>query len=114
MVAGIDVSHHQFVVNWTEVAATEIRFCFIKATEGVSNPDPRFPQNWAAVGSLTPGDLPPVLDLEAVESRSGVTPFFYLSPSTHCSVTLACMDLLAIFKRGNYGGNYAAGGPESI
>ena len=46
MVAGIDVSHHQFVVNWADVAATEIRFCFIKATEGASSPDPRFAQNW--------------------------------------------------------------------
>ena len=133
MLSGIDVSHHQLEVNWTDVAATEVRFCFIKATEGASIVDRRFAENWTGaagvgllrgayhffhpsvssatqadsfihtVGSLQPGDLPPVLDLEvpaewagitaadraplavqwleAVESRFGVTPFVYLSPS---------------------------------
>jgi len=94
MLPGIDVSHFQSVVDWEAVAASEIQFCFIKATEGAENVDPRFAQNWRGagaagllrgayhffdplaptaaqiesfirtVGRLEPGDLPPVLDLE--------------------------------------------------
>jgi lysozyme len=77
------------------VAASGIRFCFIKATEGDSEVDPRFLANWRAaqqadiargayhffhpalpvtsqadlflttVRQADAGDLPPVLDLEA-------------------------------------------------
>ena len=91
---GIDVSHFQQTVDWTAVAASGIRFCFIKATEGAANVDARFLQNWRDAGAtglvrgayhffhplvpaatqassfirtvvrLEPGDLPPVLDLE--------------------------------------------------
>lgn len=94
MVAGIDVSHFQGVVDWPRVAASGIQFCFIKATEGTGNVDPRFILNWKSardaglvrgayhffhptapassqadsflriVSRLEPGDLPPVLDLE--------------------------------------------------
>jgi lysozyme len=94
MLPGIDVSHFQRAVDWAAVAASEIRFCFIKATEGAANVDPRFIQNWRGAGAagllrgayhffhptvpaatqaesfirtvvrLEPGDLPPVLDLE--------------------------------------------------
>jgi lysozyme len=111
MVPGIDVSHFQLAVDWAAVAASEVRFCFIKATEGAANVDPRFIQNWRGAGAagllrgvrLEPGDLPPVLDLEVpaawatiaqsaraplaiqwletVESRLGATPIVYLSPA---------------------------------
>jgi lysozyme len=94
MLPGIDVSHFQSIVDWAEVAASGIRFCFIKATEGPANVDPRFAQNWRGAGAagllrgayhffhpsfptatqassfirtvarLEAGDLPPVLDLE--------------------------------------------------
>jgi lysozyme len=94
MLPGIDVSHFQSVVDWAGVAASGIRFCFIKATEGAANVDPRFAQNWRGAGAAglrrgayhffhpsfpaaaqassfirtvvrwEPGDLPPVLDLE--------------------------------------------------
>ena len=79
-----------------------MRFCFIKATEGASHVDTRFAANWEAAGraglargayhffhpavpvtaqaelflrtvaKLEPGDLPPVLDLEAPEDWEGV------------------------------------------
>jgi len=133
MVPGIDVSHFQGTIAWSELAASEIRFGFIKATEGAGYVDPKFAANWLGartagvtrgayhffrpaipaqtqaesflrtVGTLQPGDLPPVLDLEApaawsqlavadrvarviawletVEKRSGATPIVYLSPS---------------------------------
>lgn len=92
---GIDVSHFQQSVDWTAAAAAGIQFCFIKATEGDSCVDRRFAANWKLaklagiargayhffqpaipvtsqanlflrmVNPLEPGDLPPVLDLEA-------------------------------------------------
>lgn len=38
---GIDVSHHQGVINWTEVATDAIEFAIIKATEGTTYIDPK-------------------------------------------------------------------------
>jgi lysozyme len=90
---GIDVSRHQGVVNWGQVAASGITYCFIKATQGATLTDPRFVENWRNAGShgitrgayhffspgvavarqvqhfsnvvqLSAGDLAPVLDLE--------------------------------------------------
>lgn len=90
---GIDVSHFQGSVNWTEVAGAGIVFAFVKATEGITYVDPELAVNWAAMQSagllrgayhfyeptddpasqaqnflstvsLGPGDLPPVLDIE--------------------------------------------------
>lgn len=94
MLAGIDVSHFQRQVDWVAVATSGMKFCFIKATEGPGNVDPRFRVNWKGaadaglargayhffnpnapvapqaesflrtVGRLEAGDLPPALDLE--------------------------------------------------
>lgn len=91
---GIDVSWHQGVIDWPVVASTGLEFAFVKATEGGNHADESFGKHWAAlsqtnirrgayhyyrplvdpqlqannflnqVGTLQPGDLPPVLDLE--------------------------------------------------
>ncbi len=95
---GIDVSRHQSVIDWGAVARmrekdVRIGFAFMKATEGVSLDDPRFPRNWRNAARngiprgayhyflpdrdpgaqadhyisrvrLERGDLPPVLDVE--------------------------------------------------
>jgi lysozyme len=104
MVLGIDISHFQRAIDWAVVAASEVRFCYIKATEGAGNVDPRFAENWRGareagltrgayhffhpsaspasqaesflrtVGQLEPGDLAPVLDLEAPDAWAGITP----------------------------------------
>lgn len=104
MVSGIDVSHFQLTIDWTAIAATDIRFCFIKATQGASNVDGTFARNWKAarevgllrgayhffqpsaptavqaesfirtVGLLEPGDLPPALDLEVPSAWTGIAP----------------------------------------
>ena len=92
-VYGIDVSHYQKEVDWQKVRENEIAFAFVKATEGKSLKDRKFEENWeGAVGAgiirgayhfylphlnpevqaenfiatvkLSPGDLPPVLDIE--------------------------------------------------
>lgn len=104
-VHGIDISSYQGKVNWAEVKKmsnkdVKISFVFIKATEGVSDCDKMFAQNWQQTkanhlirgayhyfiatksGSeqawhfiktvrLQKGDLPPVLD---VEHLHGVSP----------------------------------------
>ncbi len=51
MVHGIDVSHHQDVIDWKAVRNTNVRgltldFVFIKATEGLTNVDRLFKRNW--------------------------------------------------------------------
>ncbi|WP_303309783.1 glycoside hydrolase family 25 protein [Hymenobacter sp. BT730] len=93
-VHGIDVSAYQGHIDWPRVASNSVRFAFIKATEGISLRDPRFQRNWREARKagvfrgayhyfqpnydgaqqaslfvrtvpLLPGDLPPVLDVEA-------------------------------------------------
>jgi lysozyme len=93
-VHGIDVSHHQNHVNWEIVSKQKnIKFAFMKATEGISLTDRKFKTNWKgsksnkikrgayhffrpqfsgyeqakfylSVVDFDSGDLYPVLDLE--------------------------------------------------
>ena len=96
-VHGIDVSSYQGNIYWPAVALQDqdvnIRFAFIKATEGLNNIDKQFKNNWQNAKEaniirgayhfflatksgrlqaqnfiknvkLSPGDLPPVLDVE--------------------------------------------------
>jgi GH25 family lysozyme M1 (1,4-beta-N-acetylmuramidase) len=44
---GIDVSHHQNAIDWTQVAASGVRFAIAKATEGTGYIDPLFATNRA-------------------------------------------------------------------
>ncbi len=97
---GIDVSHRQGAVDWQKVAATGVLFALAKATEGADVTDERFTANYqgmkknaiipgayhyyhpstdaiaqadnflSVVGSLSPGDLPPALDIEVDEKKS--------------------------------------------
>ncbi|MDJ0366757.1 GH25 family lysozyme [Hymenobacter sp. H14-R3] len=93
-VHGIDVSAYQGRIDWPRVAQQGVRFAFIKASEGGAMRDARFRRNWRAARAagilsgayhyfqpnrdggqqaalfiatvpLRPGDLPPVLDVEA-------------------------------------------------
>ncbi len=97
---GVDVSHHQGEIDWQKLAKTDVRFAYIKATEGGDYVDPMFKQNWdaarkagLAVGayhffsrcktgvqqaknflSTVPAEvdaLPPVLDVETMEPCDG-------------------------------------------
>jgi len=43
---GIDVSQHQNAIDWRAVAAGNVRFAYIKATEGGDYRDPLFATNW--------------------------------------------------------------------
>jgi lysozyme len=100
---GVDVSHYDGTVNWTQVKAAGITFAFVKATESDDYVDPTFATNWSgmqaagivrgayhffdpsvsattqaqyvmkAVGSLGAADLPIVLDFEQLSGVSEAT-----------------------------------------
>ena len=127
--SGIDVSKWQGSINWPSVQEAGIAFAFARATYGNSVKDSFFDANWPAmkaagiirgayhfflatedpaqqadffistVGSLDPGDLPPVIDVESgsgtssnlaanvqtwlttVEQGLGRKPIIYTAPS---------------------------------
>jgi lysozyme len=47
---GVDVSAHQGDIEWREVAADDIEFVYIKATEGGDHVDETFATNWRGAG----------------------------------------------------------------
>jgi lysozyme len=96
---GIDVSRYQGDIDWARVAASDVRFAFIKATEGGDVADPQFAAHWFGTARAgiprgayhfyyfcrtgaeqaawfiqhaprEPGALPPVLDMEWTRSRN--------------------------------------------
>jgi lysozyme len=78
-IQGIDVSRYQSVVDWDKIAAQEVHFAFIKATEGATHTDSLFERNWKQIRAtgirrgayaavrLENGDMPPVLDIETLD-----------------------------------------------
>src|SRR5688572_25770827 len=56
-VQGVDVSHHQGTIDWLRLRQADLRFAYIKATEGTAFDDPRFVANWhgARAADLVPG-----------------------------------------------------------
>ena len=90
---GIDISHYQEIVDWNKILEHEPGFIFVKATEGTTIQDPKYPEyyksvrklgipvgsyhfftykspgkdqakNFLATAKLQRGDLPLVLDAE--------------------------------------------------
>jgi lysozyme len=50
---GIDVSHHQGIIDWAKVKASgKVDFAFVKATEGIGYVDPQFKHNAAGVNAI--------------------------------------------------------------
>jgi lysozyme len=45
-VRGIDVSHHQGHIGWFEASLHDVKFAYLKATEGTDYRDSRFLYNW--------------------------------------------------------------------
>ena len=43
---GVDVSHHQGAIDWRALAADNVAFAYIKATEGATHMDTLFAFNW--------------------------------------------------------------------
>ncbi len=92
---GVDVSYYQGTVDWAKAKAAGVKFAFLRLSDGTTFQDPKFVQNWTntkaagvirgayqffrpsqsvtaqadmminAIGTYQPGDLPPVIDVEA-------------------------------------------------
>lgn len=43
---GIDISHHQGDIDWTQVAGDDVSFVYMKASQGEGFKDPAFASNW--------------------------------------------------------------------
>lgn len=99
-VDGIDVSYYQGNIDWNQVKNSGVEFAFIRVSDGLSFVDPKFEQNWIGakeagvirgvyqffrpardpiaqaelllekMGELEDGDLPPVIDVEAVDGQT--------------------------------------------
>ncbi|MEW6194162.1 MAG: GH25 family lysozyme [Bacteroidota bacterium] len=46
-ITGIDISHHQGEIDWSEVKKQGVSFVFVKATEGIDYLDTMFAKYWA-------------------------------------------------------------------
>ena len=67
-VHGIDVSHHQSLINWDTVANQSVEFAFMKATEGGDWKDTLFCFNWVECDRV--GLYDGVLIISFVRKRS--------------------------------------------
>jgi lysozyme len=97
---GIDVSYYNDTIDWDTVKSQGVAFAFIRVSDGLSHFDSQFARNWSEarrvgikrgvyqlfrpnldpvaqadlllenMGQLQPGDLPPVIDVEATGGRS--------------------------------------------
>ena len=45
-IRGVDVSHYQGKIDWDKLTGENIRFAYIKATEGSKSKDEQFDKNW--------------------------------------------------------------------
>jgi lysozyme len=104
---GIDVSHYQHDIDWKLASkmvdrGQKISFAIVKATEGTSQKDSKFDDNWSTLDDhdilrgaylylhpnqsgkkqaqyfiskvdLEKGDLPPVIDIEETKNQSSAT-----------------------------------------
>src|SRR6202012_1650856 len=98
VVEGVDLSDGQGTVNWKNAHSDGIQFGIVKATQGTYNTQTGFAANWSGMksagvirgayhffdptddgvaqanhflsvmGPLSPGDLPPMLDIECPDS----------------------------------------------
>jgi len=50
-IRGIDVSHHQGDIDWSQVAGDDVTFAYVKASEGGDFKDGAFARNWAGAGA---------------------------------------------------------------
>jgi lysozyme len=56
-IQGVDVSHHQGEIDWTQLQGPAVQFAYIKASEGATFRDAQFAANWqgAVTAGVTPG-----------------------------------------------------------
>lgn len=106
---GIDVSEYQGTVDWPSVAASGLSFALARVSDGTDTLDPDFSANWSGIkaagmvrgvyqffrasedpvdqanllvnqiGTLEPGDLSPIADIELLDGESGATLIAHLA-----------------------------------
>jgi lysozyme len=102
-VPGIDVSDYQATIDWNAVKGGGIEFAFVRVSDGTGYPDSTYDANWPGakaagvvrgtyqffrsnedpiaqadlmlqkMGTLDPGDLPPVADVESTDNTDNAT-----------------------------------------
>ena len=105
---GIDVSHHQGVIDWDRVARDDISFAYIKASEGATFVDPRFVENWSGAGDVeldrgayhffslcSPGAEQASNFLRVIPDRFDLPPAVDLELSSHCDARPTVRDVRA-------------------
>jgi lysozyme len=100
---GVDVTVYYGSIDWTNVKKAGIVFAYVRANDGTSYTDPGFSTYWSGmkatgiirgafsffepsedatvqanyflniIGTLQPGDLPPMLDVEVTDGESAAT-----------------------------------------
>lgn len=86
-IIGCDISHYQGEVDWDILYQQNVKFAFIKATEGSGYVDNRFQENWSTVYNSgikagayhffsfdSPGESQAELFIKTVGKRSGMLP----------------------------------------
>ncbi len=121
---GIDVSHHQGIIQWDAVAAAGIAFVFAKATEGATHVDNQFATNWAGikqaglmraayhffrpatpveaqvdnfaavVGAIEAGNLPAILDVEEAKTGAGGDEWGAIAKADRVPLVLSCLQVM--------------------
>jgi len=51
-IRGIDISHHQDIIDWDILTREGLSFVFMKATEGGDHKDTKFKRNWQRAGDI--------------------------------------------------------------
>lgn len=81
-IVGVDVSSYQGIIDWETLASQNIKFAFIKATEGSSHVDAYFGNNWA--------------DASKTDLRIGAYHFFSFESSGKTQADLFCSTVTAV------------------
>ncbi len=98
-VRGIDISHHQGVIDWNLLVKDGVQFAYIKASEGATWRDSRFSDNWAA--SRKAGVMPgayhyyslcaqPLLQAQNFLASAPPSPFHAMPPAVDLEFSGNC------------------------
>ncbi|HUJ57675.1 MAG TPA: glycoside hydrolase family 25 protein [Kofleriaceae bacterium] len=139
---GIDVSYYNGSIDWNRVAADGYQFAIVRVSDGTGFKDPKFASYYAgaktaglirgayqffrpaenvtdqanlmiaSVGTLEPGDLPPVLDVEVTGGLSAST--IAANIRTWVNLVKAATGVDPIIYTGSYFWRDDVGGPTSF
>jgi len=140
VVNGIDVSEYDDAVDWATAKGSGIDYAFVRVSDGLAYPDSKFAEYWPAaraagvirgayqyfrpdvdpvqqanlllssMGTLMPGDLPPVLDLEVADGLS--TAAVTTAVQTWISTVTAAIGRAPIVYAGLYSWPTLTGGAD--